>query len=418
MLQAVVNDSRVKVLQSPQLRAMDNLAASVSVGSQIPEATGSYGTGLAAGVSTVSPLVSTQFTYVTVGVTVKLQARVHDNDEVSMHVSVEVSSQSGTVTLGGISEPVISKDQIEHDVRLKEGEVSLLGGLLTIQDTKTVTGVPGLSSIPLLGKLFTGQSTDRQESELMIALAPHIVRNPEFSPLNLRTIDVGTQNATKLNYAPLPSEEAEKKAPAPAIEITPPSAPSAAPSAAAPAPGAQPVSPAAGAAPVGALPQALQQLIRPGVAGPPGAPGMPAPTGAAVARFAPPSVEIAANGAFTVALMLDGATDVVSAQPIQIQYNPKLLTLTDISPGDLFSRDGQQPVFARNIANDQGVGTVQSLARPAGAPGVSGSGSLLLLRFQALAPGTAVVGALNVTARNSQGWAVGSSSPQLAVTIK
>ncbi len=423
LLQAVMSDTKVNVLQQPQVRTVDNVEADLSVGELIPYATGSYGTGLAAGVSTVSPLVSTQFQQQSVGVIVKLTPRVHDNGEISIHVELEVSSQSGTVSLGGLNEPIIAKDSIKHDVRLKEGEVSLIGGLLKVQDTRTVTGTPGLSKIPLLGKLFQGQSTDHEVSELMIALVPHIVRNPEFTPLNLRAIEVGPTNATKLNYARNPEEEEErKKAPSAPIEITPGNAntPGAAAAPPVPGPASSPFSPPGpGAAPAGMVPPALQQLLRPGAASAlPGSTAPGPPASSAVSHFAPAMVETAVNGTFTVALVLDGGTDVVNAGPIQLQYSPKLLSITDISPGDLFSRDGQQPMFARAIQNDQGVAVIQTLGRPAGAAGVTGSGTLLLVRFQALAAGTTNVGALNVTARNSQGFAVGASSPQLAVTIK
>jgi hypothetical protein len=89
----------------------------------------------------------------------------------------------------------------------------------------------------------------------------------------------------------------------------------------------------------------------------------------------------------------------------------------DVSPGDLFSRDGVQPVFARDIQNDQGLATIQ-IGRAPGATGVNAPGTLVTLRFQAIAPGVTTVGALNVTIRNSQARAIGSSAPQLAVSIK
>jgi hypothetical protein len=141
------------------------------------------------------------------------------------------------------------------------------------------------------------------------------------------------------------------------------------------------------------------------------------PLADATARFEPARFEATVNGAFSTALVLDGGADIVSAQPLQIKFDPKLLRLTDVSAGDLFSKDGAAPVFARDIQNDQGLATVQ-IGRQPGATGVAAPGTLLTLKFQALAPGTATVSVLNVTLRNSQARAVGSSSPQLAVTIK
>jgi hypothetical protein len=102
---------------------------------------------------------------------------------------------------------------------------------------------------------------------------------------------------------------------------------------------------------------------------------------------------------------------------LQVKYDPKLLRLTDVSAGDIFSRDGAAAVFTKDIQDDQGLATVQ-LARQPGALGVNAPGTLLTLKFQALAPGATTVSVLNVTPRNSQGRVVGSSNPQLAVTIK
>jgi general secretion pathway protein D len=102
---------------------------------------------------------------------------------------------------------------------------------------------------------------------------------------------------------------------------------------------------------------------------------------------------------------------------LQIQYNPKVLQLTDISAGDLFSKDGVAPVFSRNIQNDQGRATVE-IGRQSGATGVNATGTLLTFSFKAIAPGATTVSVLNLTVRNSQARAIGTSHPQLAVTVK
>lgn len=200
LLQAVMSDAGTRVLQAPQLRAVDSIKATVKIGDRQPTATGSYSSG--AGTATVSALVNTQFTYIDVGVNVDITPRVHDNGDVSMHVELEISSVNGHVTLGGIDEPIIGQRKVVHDIRMRAGEVSLLAGLVNLQETKSTTGIPGLSGIPLLRRLFTGESVDRNRSELMIAIVPHIVRGPVATPANLRGIDTGTAGTVKLNLAP------------------------------------------------------------------------------------------------------------------------------------------------------------------------------------------------------------------------
>src|SRR5262249_8872173 len=121
LLQAVMSDARTKVLQSPQLRAVDNIKAVLKIGDRQPTATGSFEPGIG-GVG-VNALVNTQFTYIDVGVNVEMLTRVHDNGEVSIHVDLDVSSVTGQVNLGGITQPIIGQRKVSHDIRMKEGEV-------------------------------------------------------------------------------------------------------------------------------------------------------------------------------------------------------------------------------------------------------------------------------------------------------
>jgi general secretion pathway protein D len=106
------------------------------------------------------------------------------------------------VTIGGIQQPVIGQRKVEHGIRVREGEVSLLGGLVQDQYTKSKGGVPGLSGIPGLGRLLSSDSTERDGNEPLIALAPHIVRTPGITDLNLGGIAAGTEQSVKVTLAP------------------------------------------------------------------------------------------------------------------------------------------------------------------------------------------------------------------------
>src|ERR1035437_4598097 len=204
LLQAVLSDARTKVLQSPQLRAVDNLKASLKIGDRQPTATGSFGSAIGSVGVGMSPLMNTQFTFIDVGVNVEITPRVHDNGDVSLHVDLDISSVTGHVNLGGIDQPIIGQRKISHDIRMPDGAVQLLAGLTKYQDTKTKTGIPGLGSIPILGRLFSGESVDRERQELMIALIPHVVRRPEYTAENLRGIAVGNQQSVHLSYGRQP----------------------------------------------------------------------------------------------------------------------------------------------------------------------------------------------------------------------
>ena len=198
LLQAVLSDANTKVLQSPQLRAVDNVKATLKIGDRQPTATGSFQPGIG-GVG-INPLVNTQFTFIDVGVNVELTPRVHDNGDVSHARRSGYLERHGHVNLGGIDQPIIGQRKISHDIRMHEGEVNLLGGLPNSRRPRQMTGIPGLASIPILRQLFTGESVDRQRQELMIALIPHIVRRPESPPRTCAASPSATSTIVHLNY--------------------------------------------------------------------------------------------------------------------------------------------------------------------------------------------------------------------------
>ena len=420
LLQAVLSDANTKVLQSPQLRAVDNLKATLKIGDRQPTATGSFGSAIGSVGVGMSPLMNTQFTFIDVGVNVEITPRVHDNGDVSLHVDLDISSVTGHVNLGGIDQPIIGQRKISHDIRMPDGAVQLLGGLTKYQDTKTKTGIPGLGSIPILGRLFSGESVDRERQELMIALIPHVVRRPEYTAENLRGIAVGNQQSVHLNYGRQPGSPppAANPAGAPAKkEDAAPANPPAMASALAPQapalPAAPPTSAPGMAPPATAPPMTAPPATTPAADGPPAA---PKPVGNAVVRFLPPQVEINAQGTTTVALIIENATDVSSA-PLQVSFDPKVVKLNDAGRGDFFSSDGQIPVFTKNIQNDAGAAAV-NLNRLPNTPGVSGSGMLTQLTFQAVAKGSTTVTVPNLTVRNAQGQVVFSGSPQMTINVK
>jgi len=207
---ALMTDSATRIIQNPELRSIDGQAAKLRVGDRVPVATGSFQAGSATG---INPLVNTQFQYIDVGVNADITPRVHPDHEVSLKISIEVSSVTGTATIGGIQQPIISQRKIEHDIRLKEGEASILGGLFERVDTKTLSGWPGFAHIPLLRYLFSSESTDHQENEVLVVLIPRIVRLPALKQADLRPLSSGTESNVQVRrketiQAPVPAPAA------------------------------------------------------------------------------------------------------------------------------------------------------------------------------------------------------------------
>src|SRR5215472_3082215 len=219
-LNLVESDSDTKIIQNPEIRSVDGQTAKLKIGQRIPIATGSFqagvGVGGTAGTGFVNPLVNTQFTYLDVGVNVDVTPRVHPNHEVTLKLRIEISSELTTTNIGGISQPVIGSKTIEHDIRLKEGETNILGGLIERTDTKTISGWPGLARIPILGRFFSDNKVEHQEDETLIVLTPHIVRMPFLTKGNLQPMLSGPdQNPQTRRESELRAPQPQTQQPAP-----------------------------------------------------------------------------------------------------------------------------------------------------------------------------------------------------------
>ncbi len=348
---ALFSDSDTRLIQKPQIRAIDGQKASLKIGQRVPVATGSFQPGIG-GVG-INPLVNTQFQYLDVGVNIDVTPRVHANGDVTMKITMEVSEVDSTSNIGGINQPVIGQRKIEHEVRLKEGEVNLLGGMMEDQQTRALTGFPLLSQIPILKYLFGQTTTGHSETETVFVLIPHIVRKQEMTALDQAALDIGTASAISLRQVSHPID----------------GVPSAAPSAPAQSPAAQPQ---------GQNPQAITPI--PQAAQSP----MPQPTAASFG-FDPPAITQPKGATFAVNVLLTGAQNAYSV-PLQVSYDPKMLQVVNVSNGTLLSQDGQPVALVHR--DDDTTGTLQVTAtRPPGASGISGAGSVVTLTFMAKAPG-------------------------------
>jgi len=344
---ALFSDSSVKLIQNPQIRAVDGQKASLKIGDRVPVATGSFQPGIG-GVG-INPLVNTQFQYLDVGVNIDITPRVHAGREVTLKVMLDISSVTSRVNIGGIDQPVIGQRKIEHEIRLKEGEVNLLGGILEEQDIKSLSGIPGLAQVPLLKYLFSQTNKEHKENEIVFALIPHIVRGQELSELNQRALQVGTASAIELRRVNRPATPA----PAPGQTMAPASQP---------------------AAPTTAPPANPQQTSPPQAA-----------AGGATFVFDPAAVNQKVGATFAVNVLLTGAQNVYSV-PLQVSYDPKILQVVNISNGGLLSQDGQAVALVHRD-DDQGGALQITATRPPGSGGVSGQGAVVTLTFLAKASG-------------------------------
>ncbi len=372
---ALMSDSDTKVIQSPQIRALDGQKATLKIGDRVPVATGSFQPGIG-GVG-INPLVNTQFQYLDVGVNIDITPRVHAGREVSLKMTMDVSDVDSYVSIGGISQPVIGQRKIENEIRLKDGEVSLLGGMMEDTKTKSLTGIPGLASLPILKYFFSQDTSDHSSNEIVFVLIPHIIRGLDTSHGGADMLDVGTANSLSLRRT--------------SMRTAPPASTS--------APAPPPATPQGQAQPA-------QNQIPPTQAG----------AGTGTFLFDPPTLNQAKGSTFTVNVMLSGGQNVYSV-PVQLSYDPNLVQVINVSNGGFLSQDGQAVALVHR--DDPATGTLQVTAtRPPGAGGVSGQGAVLTLTFMAKGAGQSALTITRGGARDPAMQPIGLSGAQAAITIQ
>src|SRR5262245_31485989 len=230
-------DSETKVIAKPQLRGAEGSDLKLNLGEDIPVPSTTF-TPLAQGGANFNPLTS--FTYRPVGVTVQMTPRVSIEGDIQLKLMIESSNLGAGITIAGQELPSFGSRKVETDLRLREGESTLLAGLLQEQQRKQLSGLPWLMHLPVIKQLFSNNDESIQQSDVVMLLTPRIVRSREFTATDLGPIYIGTQSNLGLSGPPpligqaAPTEPAQGAAAPPAAPGIPPAIPPAAVPAAAP----------------------------------------------------------------------------------------------------------------------------------------------------------------------------------------
>jgi general secretion pathway protein D len=372
---ALMNDSTTKIIQNPEVRSVDGQPAKLRIGDRVPVATGSFqagvGVGSTAGTGFVNPLVNTQFQYIDVGVNVDITPRVHPNHEVSLKVSVEVSSVTGQSNIGGIQQPIISQRKLDHEIRLKEGEASILGGLVAKTDTKSLNGWPGVGKIPLLRYLFSEDSRNFEDDEILIILTPRIVRMPDWSRANLRALYSGSETNVQVR------RESDVRAPSQEVPQTP---------------------------------------ANPPVTTPPAEANAAQGGQSAQMRFEPRSLSLKVGQQSTIGVVVDNVNDLFSI-PFLVQYNPAVISVEEVQHGGFLQGGNQEIAIVTNINKEHGQAIISATRQP-NTQGVSGTGTIMGIVVKAIAPGTSNLSIVQVNAKDSQQKAIPLVTSESTVQVQ
>src|SRR6185295_16329846 len=187
----VKSNTDAQLLAKPQLRITEGEKASLVIGDRVPIPLTTFNTANNVG-GNIVPITS--FQYQDVGIRIDMEPRVHHNQEVTLKVKVQVSNLNGNVQgSGGQSQPIIGNREIDTVIRLQDGETNFLAGLIRTDETNSDQGIPGLSEIPVLGRLFSNKRNEGQRTDVILTMTPHIIRNAEITQEDLEPIWVGTE---------------------------------------------------------------------------------------------------------------------------------------------------------------------------------------------------------------------------------
>jgi general secretion pathway protein D len=188
----VKSSTEAQLLASPQVRISDGEQGAVTIGDRVPIPVTTFNTAQTVG-GNIVPITS--FQYQDIGIRLQLEPRMHHNREVTLNIEVEVASLSGFVEgSGGQQQPIIATRNIQSTIRLKDGETNFLAGLIRDEDSLNDIGFPGLSDIPVIGRLFSKKGQDKRRTDLVLTLTPHIIRTANITEQDLLPIWVGTES--------------------------------------------------------------------------------------------------------------------------------------------------------------------------------------------------------------------------------
>ncbi len=173
LLRAISNDGDSNVLSTPTLMTLDNEEAEIVVGQNVPFVTGQFTNN---NTTPDNPFQTVQRQ--DVGVLLKVKPQINEGGTVRLDISQEISSID-TTTQAKASDLITNKRSLKTTVLVDDGDVVVLGGLLSDRHKRSVSKVPLLGDIPIIGNLFRNTRVSAEKTNLMIFLRPRIVTDRE-----------------------------------------------------------------------------------------------------------------------------------------------------------------------------------------------------------------------------------------------
>ena len=413
-------DSQTKLVAKPQLRGQEGQKITLNLGDQIPVANTTFGAIGGAGSLATTPVSS--YSYKDVGINVIVTPRVTFDGDVVLELSVENSAVGQDVSIAGQNFPSFASRKVETKIRLRDGESTLLAGLLREDSRRAYKGFPGLIHLPVFKSLFTSNDISSSQTDIVMLLTPRIVRGHDLTQQDIDPVYIGSQQNLGLTGPPPLIGAPESGGAAPA-----PPAPQAAPGQLAPAPGATGTLPQPGVVPQTPLapsttpplppqPEAPQQpMLQPEPSPTPAAPQAPVPSGLRMVVTTPGPEFRLGGGPYTVPISVSDSPR-VSTVTVTLTFDPAVLKVRSVQEGSFMRQGGVEAQFTHQ--EDPAGGRVDlTVVRNGDAVGATGSGLIAAVMFEPVAAGSTTITAAGA-ASGPGGAPVTVQAAPASVTVK
>jgi general secretion pathway protein D len=326
-------------------------------------------------------------------VNVTITPKVFVDGEIELQLTLETSTQLDTRVINGTELPVFGLRNVNNVVRLRDGETNIVGGLIAEEERKAVSGFPGITDIPLLNKIFAFNDQDAASQDVVFSITPHIIRAPRVTEIDMAPLPMGTEQQIKVpgnrprifdavkdgeaNEPPLEEAPSEEAAPEPELppetEPEPPEIP----------PGAEP----------GPEPEPISPIS---------------------VLFSPQTATLAVGETIDVVLVAGGAQR-LSSGDILVSYDPAALRISNVQAGAFLTIDGSPLTFTPTFNPGQ-VGI--SFSRPDDTTGLRGSGHLVRLTLEAVAPGPPLIVSATGALRDTTGASIPASFASMRIEVQ
>jgi general secretion pathway protein D len=358
-------DVESKFLARPQLRGVHGEKIEYMVGDEVPIPNSTFQAFAGGGIAS-TPVVS--YDYKPVGIEISITPTIHSRDEVTLELDVKIKALAGS---GYADLPVITTRQIKNIIRLRDGETNLLAGLLKDVERTTLKGIPGIKEIPIIGALFSYTDQEVQQTDVIMTITPHIIRSlsigaedqmPLWLPLEGISGDSGGGRLPRVRGM-VPSDPTED--------------------------------------------DAMMDVIRDD--------REPQAEGSNRVTLSPPGFETSAGREARVNVGL-ASSEELQNMTLNMTFDPQVLKLKAIVRGNVLSRLGDNPSVLENIDNASGT-CIIGFSAPLN-QGVRGSGNIVTLVFEALAPGESQVAVSSISANSTRGQPVSFDATTSNIRIR